>query len=193
MTRTLTTIIVSGALLIVGLLSGGVAVALWNDDDPLATTVISTGDLDLTLQANPTWSDLSDDVTGTPKAIGADFLTVPGDTLAFEQSFDVATTGDNMRAAITVDVPLVTDIVGTLSNDIDVTYSLLDDAGGVVGSIDGRAAGTPSVFDITGADDSAESFTVRVVFTWQSGALDRTVTNSAHLDAVTIELRQVRL
>ncbi|MCI2956788.1 alternate-type signal peptide domain-containing protein [Agromyces atrinae] len=193
MTRTFTTIVVSGAMLIVGLLSGGVAWALWNDDDPVSTAVIATGDIDLALDATSTWWDLSDDVAGSPLEVDSDFLTVPGDTIAFEQPFSVATTGDNMRAEIDADVPSLTDVAGTLSSDIDVTYTLLDADGDVVGTIDDITAGTPSTFELTGADDGSAAYTLWIVFEWQPGSADRIrVTDIAHLDAVEIDLRQVR-
>lgn len=187
MRRGMQTAIIATAVFGVSLLAGGGAMALWADDEAIAAPVVVTGDLDVALVGTSAWWDLSSDVAGTPLSVGADFLTVPGDVVAVDQGFTAEAVGDNMAAELDVAVPGLTDVSGTLTDDVDVTYSLYDSVGTLlVGPV---AAGTPSTLDL-GAEDT---YRVRVVFTWQAGAPDRVrVNEQAAIDSVVVTLRQVR-
>jgi alternate signal-mediated exported protein len=185
--RSVQTAMIAAVVFCVSLIAGGGAMAQWSDDEAIEAPVVVSGDLDVALVGTLAWWDLSDDVAGTPLSVGADFLTVPGDVVAADQGFTAEAVGDNMAAELNVTVPGLTNVSGTVAGDVDVTYSLFDSAGTLlVGPV---ASGTPSTVAL-GAEDT---YRLRVVFTWQPGALDRVrVNEQASIDSVAVALRQVR-
>jgi alternate signal-mediated exported protein len=89
---------IAGGAGIVLLMGGAGTFALWNDSASVDGGTIASGTLGLESAGAGVWEDVSPDAVAPGVINPASFLTVPGDTLTYTQSFTIDATGDNLVA-----------------------------------------------------------------------------------------------
>lgn len=217
---------------------GGGTFALWSDSDHLAGGTITAGNLDVAALANSEWHDISTatadsepadpqhlimneqpaitklaDITAGKTIDLAAFKTVPGDTIAGVQGVDVALSGDNLKATLSVNDTGST--LGDLAadpNGVTFTTYVFDKDGALqtsgtgltvtglnlVGTnfVPSAAAGVTKGDAITvgsAALDGVADLKVAVVAHFDSATPDQVRVNTqAALDDLTVSLQQVR-
>jgi alternate signal-mediated exported protein len=92
---------------VIAALVGGSTYALWHRTATVPSGVVTTGDLQITLDGPSTWTETSKDVspqhTVASNNSTADHLATPGDSFTLTQSFKPNLVGDNLAARLTVD------------------------------------------------------------------------------------------
>ncbi|WP_280760164.1 alternate-type signal peptide domain-containing protein [Prescottella agglutinans] len=157
----------SAALLLAG---GAGSFALWNAQADLNAGSINSGTLTLTTQGTPGWSDSHGPVT-----TWSSFKAVPGDVLTYKADVKIGATGNNLKAALTVDPASIT-------GDAALKAALGTPV--VTAKIGGNTVST-----IT-SDNDGNVVNVEVAFTF-SGAADNTTQNvSASLSSLALKLQQ---
>lgn len=166
----------AGAAGIVLLLGGAGTFALWNDDADIEGGTITSGVLDIDDSTAGVWTDESYDVTGSPVIDPDTFLVVPGDTLQYEQTFDIAATGNNLLAEVDY-----TYVAGSLPTGFDVD---------VVVSVNGAttvASGTPVEVE------DGDEVTATLTLTFDAATADQVSQDeTVNLSDIGLTLQQVR-
>jgi len=163
---------IAGAAGVVLLLGGAGTFALWNDSASVNAGSISTGTLTLTAGTG-VWKDVSTDVTGQPTIDASTFKMVPGDTLAYTNTFTVASSGNNLKANFGTSYT-----AGTLPTDVSATVSV---------TRAGTAVANPVVAN------NGDVFTVTVTLAFDRATTGTTSQNATvNLNAVGVTLTQDR-
>ncbi|MFC4224501.1 alternate-type signal peptide domain-containing protein [Lysinibacter cavernae] len=140
----------------IALLMGGAGtLAFWNDTiDAGSTGSITAGTLSLSNSSAGTWTDQN----GQGIDI-ANFRAVPGDTLTYNTTVDVAAIGDNLTGTIEIGTASIAPATAGVS-DTELAALLTDSA---TFTVNGSAGST---FTATG---TPQSVGVTVTITWPSG------------------------
>lgn len=167
----------AGAAVVV-LLGGAGSYALWSDSSTNTPGNLSTGELDLTAQGTPSWTDVS--ATGIVGGTAVDptiDLLVPLDTWEYTSTFTAIATGKNMEAEVTVDPGAA----GTPPTGVTVTP---------VATVDGTPAPGGSTVTIT----PGEPHTVVVKVTVAFADVDDQVSQNqgVNVSGMSVNLNQVR-
>lgn len=173
------------------LLVGGATFALWSDSATVDGGTITSGNLDVALVGAPQWVDVSADRAGGDHAIDLEtFRIVPGDTIEGHFGIDAALEGDNLVAALGLDLGATEGSLVSAEQGVTVTYSLVDASGAVVGEVADVAAGDTATVHFASADNSDNEAPLAVLPAELSGSALYTVVVTAEFDAETPE--QVR-
>ncbi|WP_309648789.1 alternate-type signal peptide domain-containing protein [Nocardioides sp.] len=143
----------------VALLTGGAGtLAFWTDGDTITTPDLTSGGLDIAVDACPDWT--LDGDGGAGGLLGAREI-VPGDTLTRTCTYDIVAEGDHFEATLDVDQDLLTLDDNGLEDELvlDTTFTL-----------DGAPVGLPPVVAEPVAAGVPETFydgtyTLTAVFT----------------------------
>lgn len=152
---------IAGAVGIALLLSGAGSFALWNGSATAAAGTVQSGTMTIVPNGTGTWT-ASHGGAATPITI-ASFRAVPGDVLTFTQKVDLAATGDNLSALLTVDPTSIKAGTGTASAQLAAALT-----SGMTVTIPGTlpagvtATSTPNTYKVAGL---ATTTTVTVVVT----------------------------
>ena len=112
------------AALLVAALGAVGTLALWRGGDLAAPAVIRSGNLNVTVDGEPTWREISPDIEAAPRIIDPkNFLAMPGDVVEVSQPLGTDLTGDNLAGVLSVDW------VRAPTLAVDATYRL--ERGGV--------------------------------------------------------------
>lgn len=166
------TAIAVGTLLLIG---GGSTVAYWSTQTTLQGASIETGDLNLELNGDLTWTLVGavSNSSGTAAELGS-VKIVPGDVLTVTQALDVTVVGDTLEADLAIDAAGVVDsgVASAITTDVAVTGGGVENAG---------------VYRFT---DSA-SVTATVTITFDEDTLNRDhVTTDVNLNEIEFTLTQ---
>jgi alternate signal-mediated exported protein len=173
---------VAGATGIVLLMGGFGTYALWSDTATAEGGSVTSGVLDIVSAGPATWRDLSSDSSVRSWTPASD-LMVPGDVVEMRQPLDVAATGKNLKAKLTV-----TGGVGSTLQNIQVTANY---GGQTISSSNGSFAFTWDTADEIKALDVAEAAVVTITFpTGVANQVDQNKT--LDLSDVSLLLEQVR-
>ncbi|MBY4211254.1 alternate-type signal peptide domain-containing protein [Rhodococcus fascians] len=167
------------------LLLGGLgSLALWNDSEQLDGGTITSGDLSLTQDGEPVWSEISGDVNAARVIDPATFLIVPGDVVTYSAAFDIAASGDNLQADLSVDIADLVPGTGNAQLLSRIDTDIVATSGATVLPTDGetvRISSADQVVDLT------------VTFTFDENTpLQEAQNQSIDLEAFTLNLQQVR-
>jgi len=140
---------IAGAVGVALLLGGAGTFASWNSSGSITSAVIKAGTLTVSDSGiGGTWRNLSA-ATGTPtiSPISA-FRIVPGDSISYTKTMNIAATGDNLTATLSLDPTAITPVTpGTLAlpSADDKLASFLTGTAVVTASGSGITAITPVV------------------------------------------------
>ena len=206
--KTTTKGVVAGAAGTALLLAGG-TFALWSDSATADGAAITSGNLDVELVGTPRWLDVSPDRTDAPHAIDLEtFRIVPGDTIEGRFGIDAALEGDNLVAALGLDLSETSGALLADEDGVTVTYSLLDRQGQVVADVTDVPAAEVAEVHFASADNShnvpelpvlpaelsgSELYTVVVTAEFDENTPDQVRTQAAaDLADLAVSLDQVR-
>lgn len=155
------------------LLGGAGSLAYWNAEGDIAGGTIAAGELKLTDPTPGAWTLNGDPVTNLSTV-----RVVPGDELEYTASWEIAATGDNLKAAVDVTGFSAS---GSLASAVTLTDTYL---------VGGSA---PAGNEITSADDGETlAATIGVDFPFGTSADNATQTLSLDLSDVKVALTQVQ-
>lgn len=183
--------VVAGALGI-GLLAGGTTFALWSDEATIDGGTITAGTLDLSAGGDRTWHDVSGDVAPSADNVidPANFLIVPGDTIQLTDHLTIETSGDNIKAKLSVVSEGLTGELAEAGATAD--YTVKTASGAVIAqdkSLDEATAFLPQT--ISGGHTG--TYTVEVDVHFPDSTADQVGINTqAVLDGLAFKLEQVR-
>lgn len=168
--------------------------ALWNQNAswPQAQFVTS-GDLRVTATDDPIWKETSPDVTTEPRVIDPnEFLIRSGDSVSVEFPFEVALTGDNMRAKLLVDWDTDTRVPDSVFG----RYGVYDAEGNEL-TEPGAVLGSETELELTQTQLDGDTAAYRVHVELDFAGLDDrfgadSVDQLSDLGDLTVELHQVR-
>ncbi len=140
------------------ILTGAVTWALLSTGETFAGGAVTAGDLQVT-SGTATWRQLTGTgASGTLDGSPLDLAAVPGDVVEIRQPITTTLRGENLVAAVAVDVPAQVER-DLADSDLSVTYRLLDADGTQVAPATGSAdLGTPlAVPGLTGTSSGADA------------------------------------
>ncbi|HLS25637.1 MAG TPA: hypothetical protein VK063_07175 [Beutenbergiaceae bacterium] len=179
--------------LLTGLLLAGGTLTLWTADTAGAVGTVVSGDLRIDLSGPPRWDETSTDVEAPQQDLDpAAFLARPGDTVELTQAFDVALTGDNMRAGTTVRWSHPADLPAGISAE----YVILDAADQplIPSTPVGTQADLPTL--VSDNDGRTEQYTLQVALSFAADGEDRFGPQApvvlADLGTIELLLEQIR-
>lgn len=160
------------------LLGGGGTLAYWSTEQALTAGTVTSGDLDLALNAGATWTLKGVlDASATPIAAAdvTDVRIVPGDVLTLTQPVTATLVGDTLEADLTVTLPSALAPAGDFNVEFEIT---------------GMTESAPNTFRLSPAD-SGTALTATLTITFDENTPDRDSVNTAiNLDEVTFTLTQ---
>ncbi|MCU1638616.1 MAG: hypothetical protein JWL94_1263 [Microbacteriaceae bacterium] len=194
---------IAGAAGVAVLLGGAGTFALWNDSVTTPAGTVSSGTLsiDSGLAAGK-WFDMS---AGTPGVLITDieaFRLVPGDKLRFTKVVTINATGDNLSAALTVDLASVVgdDKASSAALQEELSTNMVVTASSVAGVTQSTVPGNENEFIVTAEDlGLTKDVTMSVELTFPVGTLEDidasnnvTKNGSVNLNNLKFKLTQVR-
>lgn len=167
------------------LLLGGLgSLALWSDSEELDGGTITSGDLSLTQDGEPVWREISGDVNAAGEIDPATFLIVPGDVVTYSSTFNIAASGDNLQADLSVDIADLAPGTGNAQLLSRIDTDIVATSGATALPTDGETV------RISTADQVVE---LTVTFTFdEETPLQEAQNQSIDLAAFTLVLEQVR-